>query len=597
MPSTFLGLNTAYSGLVAYQASLNVTGNNMANVDTDGYTRQQTTQTASTPLRTNTSYGMIGTGVTTTGISQIRDVYYDMKYWSNNCMYGEYSIKDYYMKQIQNYFLDNEDLEISGFNTLFSDMFSALEDCKNSGADISVRNQFIQAAQQLTEYFNSLSNNLLQIQEECNSLIKTKVDEVNTIAQKIAQLNKQINTVELTGATANELRDARNLLIDQLSAIGPVEVTETPVTDPNYPNMTTGANTYTVTFYGYTLVSTNNYNTLTVEARENKVNQTDADGLYEIKWSDGEDFVMQNKTNGELKALLEMRDGNNQENFTGTVASSTAAGGYYTSITVNVTGSTYTDISRCNLSEKGTIQIGNMEVEYDGFTYDSAAGTFTFNLASGSNLSDTIAIGGMNCSIGDSIDYMGIPYYMTQLNEFVRNFAEAFNEIHLTGEDLNGDAAGLFFVTTGEETALSDTDYYNMTAANIKVSAALLKDASLMATSTDISSGQDNTDLVDLLLKVKSDAGLVNFRGGSAEEFLQCLISDISLNTKTADSFSNNYKNIKETIKNQRLSISGVDNDEEGVNMVRFQNAYNYCAQMMQVMSEIYDRLILETGV
>lgn len=596
MPSTFLGLYTAYSGVVTYQAAINTTGNNMSNVETKGYTKQETTRTASNAIQTNASYGMIGTGVTTTGITQLRDTYYDTKYWTNSSKCGEYDIKDYFMEQVQSYFTDDKENGVSGFNTLFSNVFANLNSLKGNGADASKRNQFIQSAQELTEYFNTLSGNLTSLQKDCNTEIKNRVDEVNAIAKKIAALNKQINVIELTGARANELRDSRNLLIDELSKIGPVEVTETPITDTNYPEISTGANSYAVSFYGYSLVSSNDYNTLEAVPRTNKVNQTDAEGLYDLKWSNGLDFAAQSNQGGELKALFEMRDGNNEENFKGKMSTHTASGGFVTSITVSPTGSTFTDVSRCNLSAKGTITIDNMEVDYSSFTLN-ADGTYTFTLDPGKVPDSIVADGTSNCNTGESVDYMGIPYYMTQLNEFVRSFAEAFNTLHTTGEDSNGNAAGLFFVTTNEETSLTNSQYYNMTAANIKVSDALLNNADLMATTTDISQGKDKTDLVDKLLKIKTDESLVSFRGGSSEEFLQCIISDISVNTKSAETFSKNYKNLGNTITNQRLSISGVDNEEEGVNLVKFQHAFGLCSQMVQVMTEIYDRLILETGV
>ena len=87
------------------------------------------------------------------------------------------------------------------------------------------------------------------------------------------------------------------------------------------------------------------------------------------------------------------------------------------------------------------------------------------------------------------------------------------------------------------------------------------------------------------------------FRGAGANEFLQCLISDNSVDTEKASLFLKNYSNISETIVQKRMSISGVDEDEEALDMLKFQNAYNLASKMIQTMSEMYDRLILETGV
>ena len=231
LPSQFFGLNIAYSGLTASNAALNTTGNNISNVETEGYSRQKVTQQAYDALRTFTTYGCAGAGVDTIAIERIRDEFYDVKYWNNNASLGEYDVKQYYMNQIETYFTDDDKLE--GFNTIFNKMMNALSEVKKNAGDDTTKTQFIGFANNLTEYFNSMSANLEEIQKDINSEIKNKVDEVNTLGEQIAALNKQINVIELTGSIANELRDKRALLVDQLSLVTNVETEEIPVTDSN----------------------------------------------------------------------------------------------------------------------------------------------------------------------------------------------------------------------------------------------------------------------------------------------------------------------------------------------------------------------------
>ena len=97
--------------------------------------------------------------------------------------------------------------------------------------------------------------------------------------------------------------------------------------------------------------------------------------------------------------------------------------------------------------------------------------------------------------------------------------------------------------------------------------------------------------------KLVSDSGRIGFRGGSASEFLQALLSDVALNASRANSGQTYYTTMSGTIDNQRLSVSGVDSDEEAVSLVRYQNSYNLASKMIQTFTEIYDRLILQTGV
>ena len=117
MPSTFFGLNTAYTGLIASNASINTAGNNIANVETKGYSRQTVTQQASDAIRTHTTYGCAGAGVDTKSIDRNRDAFYDFKYWNNNDKVGEYGEKEYYMKQIEDLFAD-DNKTIKGFTTV-----------------------------------------------------------------------------------------------------------------------------------------------------------------------------------------------------------------------------------------------------------------------------------------------------------------------------------------------------------------------------------------------------------------------------------------------------------------------------------------------
>lgn len=124
MPSTFFGLNIASSGLSAYQVALNTTANNIANVQTTGYSRQQSNRVASDALLVHQQYGAVGTGVTTVSVKQIRNQYYDTKYWYNQSSVGLYETKLSYLQQIENYFID--DSSSKGFTTILNTMFNSL---------------------------------------------------------------------------------------------------------------------------------------------------------------------------------------------------------------------------------------------------------------------------------------------------------------------------------------------------------------------------------------------------------------------------------------------------------------------------------------
>ena len=626
MPSTFFGLNIASSGLSAYQVALNTTANNIANVQTTGYSRQQSNRVASDALLVHQQYGAVGSGVTTLSVKQIRNQYYDTKYWYNQSSVGLYETKLSYLQQIENYFID--DSSSKGFTTILNTMFNSLDTLKNNASDVNTRQQFIGSAQNLATYFNSVSEGLTDIQKGTNDEIKSTVQNINAIAEKIAVLNKQINVIEIQGGYANELRDQRALLIDELSEIVPTEVSEVPITDTNHPDEPTGANYYTVKIGGQVLVDTYNYETLECKAREYKVNQTDATGLYDIKWSKtGNTFNAGGSSmSGTLKALFDIRDGNNGECFKGTVSeiSKNQTSGK-NEVTIDVSASYLKDLNKSTLPDKGgVIQIGNQEYYYDTFKAvygaDGKIEKYVFEISDDLNKNsrqpadDRI---GKEAQIGVSIDYQGVPYYQQQLNEWVRTYAQAFNKI-LTGQDAvdgYGNAADILFVaneatdvtqrkfvtsrnqTPGATVSSTDDTYYYLTATNFAINKEMLDDPQLLATHTGAGTGPEGYDLVKDLIDLQTNKDKMSFRGCSARDFLQCVLSDVSLNASSANTFSASYQNIAKTIDTQRLSVSGVDTEEESLNLVQYQRAYNLASQMIQVLTEVYDRLILQTGV
>ena len=639
MPSQFFGLNIAYTGLLASNAAMNTTSNNIANVQTEGYSRQQVTQQAANALRVFQTYGCAGAGVETLAIERVRDEFYDGRYWDNNALLGEYDMKQYYMQQLETYF--DDDGKSTGFKTNFDQlMITGLQALLKDPNSATAKSQFVGYAGALTDYFNGMAGNLEKVQKDINQEIKLKVDQINSLAGEIASLNKQINTIELAGTKANELRDRRTLLIDELSKIVDVEVKETPIIDANNENRETGANRYMVKIAGgQMLVDGSDYNGLECVARTSyeKVNQTDIDGLYEIYWSDGQKFNLYNASmGGDLAGLIQMRDGNNGENFTGEITATgtttDADGKTHDTVTVKVTKAYLQDLNKCNLSDQGgVIDLGNQEFYYDSWEYTceyDANGnptyTYTFTLSDSEKnprgiTNDRV---GKKAEIGTDLSYQGIPYYMNQMNEWIRTFSQKFNDILTSGYSGNGDPGVKMFTgnkaTGGEQFLLDDAakrydkqekknskvtvkvnddSYYRLTAKNFDILDAMEQDPSLMANRKNASDGVEQNDLLNDLKNLATDKSKMSFRGCNASEFLQCILSDVALNASRANTFYASFKDISNTIDNQRISISGVDEDEEAVNLVKYQNGYNLASKMIQTLTEIYDRLILETGV
>ena len=136
-----------------------------------------------------------------------------------------------------------------------------------------------------------------------------------------------------------------------------------------------------------------------------------------------------------------------------------------------------------------------------------------------------------------------------------------------------------------------------MTAKNFTVDMDMLLNPMLFATKGIQSNGVESSDVAEKLLAMFSDKDTLSFRGGAANEFLDCILADMALSANSANTFATTYESLKLTINNQRTSISGVDTDEEAVNLVKFQNGYNLASKVIQTMTEMLDRLITQTGV
>lgn len=608
MPSTFFGLTIASSGLRAANAALNTTGNNISNASTEGYSRQNVVTEAANALRVFAAYGCAGAGVETIAIERIRDQFYDNKYRENESRLGEFDVKAYYMRTIENYLTDNN---VTGFKTIFNTMSNALEEITKNSSSTSTKAQYVSSVKALTDYFNNMYGNMQNIQADVNDEIKMRVDKINSLAQDLATVNKQISVIELTGVVANELRDKRDVMLDELSAIVDINVQEIPILDG--AGNESGAYRCIVRIAGgQILTDHDDYRQLECVAREpeEKVNQTDMDGLYDIRWTDGIEFGLYNASmGGELKGLIQMRDGNNGEYFNGTVDAT-----YYnketTKVVISTTDEYLSSMNKCNLSDTGgRIEIGSQIYYYTDWTYEGD-GKYTFTIDN--EKSDEPLISnkiGKEVSVGAEIKYQGVPYYMQQMNEWLRDFSKAINGIFTEGVTEEGLDAGTlitadYLASTGQytEAELNDSKrngkgYYYMTAGNVAIAEEIIKDPSLLGTRSDPTNGVEECEQVKKVISLISDKNQFSFRGRDAGGFLECVLDDAALSAENAETFYTTYLSLETSIDNQRISVSGVDEDEEAVSLVKYQNSYTLASKMISVLTEVYDKLILDTGV
>jgi flagellar hook-associated protein 1 FlgK len=287
MGSTFGGIELGKRALQVQKKSLDVTGHNISNANTEGYSRQEVIQSTTRPhtIYHGTGAGQVGTGVKIDQIRRIRNNFVDSQIREETSALGKWEMKRDALEEIELVF--NEPSDNSLRNTL-DEFWGSLQELNNNPESQAVRATVRQRALSVTDTFNHIDNQLRDYRLSLNDRIKTKADDINSYAQQIADLNKQIARVESMNQEPNDLRDKRDLLIDKLSKITTVQTSEVD------------NGTIAVSIEGQSLVWHDKANALKVEE------DTENSNLAVVKWSNNDSSA--EFGDGEIKGLLESRD-------------------------------------------------------------------------------------------------------------------------------------------------------------------------------------------------------------------------------------------------------------------------------------------------
>ena len=291
MGSTFGGLNIMTLGMSAQQLSQNTTGHNVANASTEGYSRQTVNLVTTTPQQIYTANGMsmAGTGVTTASITRARDFLVDTQYWQKNSTKNYWSTQGDVLAKVESVFNDTKNTGIQNAIELFH---TALGTLASDASEDSARTAAREAANALVETLQTSGNNLVSQANDASSRIDTQITQVNSLSKQIAALNKQIVSQEATGATANDLRDQRDKLVDELSVLTEVNVSEEK--NGSYTVIISG---------GVSLVQGDHATDLTVEHEKNTPYGYDTTKVTTLNGT-----VNVNFKNGSIASLTDLRD-------------------------------------------------------------------------------------------------------------------------------------------------------------------------------------------------------------------------------------------------------------------------------------------------
>lgn len=522
MRSTFAGFTTATLALNASHRALEVTGQNIANINTPGYTRQRL-DVQSLYLRGGEFYNShpnarIGFGVEITGVSQLRDPFLDIQYRNQMAKLGTTDAQVSGYEKLAN-ILDETNRD--GIKNALIDLNSQLQKLAQNPNSKEYDSMVRSSSQILLNLFHQNATDLQEVRTDLtNEFRDTTVKDLNKILENIAELNESIKNSQILGNPALELKDERNELIDELSSYLPITT--------KYRDHDLGA--------GFTVEELDIYFT---DTEGNKFKLI-SDNLFGSFTADTE----------EQPAKLSLTDayGKGAEEITETLGDGVL---------------------------KGTLDILNKSGGFDN----------------------------------PPSNVKGLGYYEKSLDALVAKFAETFNELNAekdengvvtklnplfdsTEKDQNGNP---IFTASGIKIAdgWANGDY-GITTSNVMVPNG-------EGESADGSGATADENVLRMIKAMDADQeftvdGQVFYKGN----FYNCFVNMeniLNIDLKAGNNTLDNKITVINQTSDLKDSISGVSLDEEGINLLHYQQSYSAAARLMTTLDEALDKLINGTGV
>lgn len=464
-------LNMARAGMSAQQLAIQITSQNISNASTEGYSKQRVELATSLP--TVFPYGSVGTGVDVKTIARARDMMLDTSYRGSSSAKSQADASASALDQIQSVFGEPSD---TGLSATLDAFWSAWDTLSTDPTNSSAKSVVLQTGTAVASTLNRVAKQIDQIDQNNRESMNADVNQANSLTQQIAAYNKQIVAAESNGQPANDLRDARDRLLDQFSNLVGGQVVE--------------------------------------------------------------------RANG--------------------------------SVGVYVAGRLVVDAATAK-----PLQMNDGQPPYVSF-----AGS-------------TESLAGVGGKLGGEIDLSvnRIPSVMTKLDALAKGVVQSVNAVHITGTTFTGTpavagAAGNFFQVTNPVPASGDP---YLTARGIKVA---LTDASQVAASGAAATGPGDNGTASALAALRTTSVAITDASGTTLDtnplstFYQSIVGDVATSTKQAQDDSTVQSTLASNADQRRQSVSGVSTDEELINLIQHQHAYQAAARLVSTVGDMLDTLV-----
>ena len=570
-------LHVGKQALLTHQEALNVTAHNIANVNTPGYSRQRVVMETTTPITTGA--GQVGSGVTVSGIERVYDRYLNNQISNENETLGRWEAEKGGVERVEVVFNETSGY---GLNAAMSEFWNGWQDLANNPSGHTERETLLAKGETLADNFQQSYNDLSAIRTELDNSISQTVGQINVKADQIADLNQKIVQIEANGDTANDYRDERDLALKELSLMIDITASE----------QNSGSVTVTLGD-GENLVEGSTASDLST--------MTNSAGFRDVVWDSAPTTSINSDiSGGKLKGWLEVRDVTipgyleNMENLVNSIkgveatkvtakaASDLTGGEYFTLSSPTTDYYVWYDIK--DGSADPSI-VGSTGIEVDILATDTAEQVATKTAAAiaaeadfdappptGTTLTITNVVAGAvtDSAVGTS------GFTISKLTDG----GNGVNTFHRDGFGI--DAANS-----------TDNDFFTGTLGgnDFGVDSDISGDVNKIAASGTLAGVPgDNSNAISIANL--QNTLTMNSNTDTFDDYYNSVVSSVGREVQQANSRYDHQYSMVAYLDNYRESISGVSLDEEMLNMLQFESAYEAAAKLISKVDEMLQTLM-----
>lgn len=637
--NTFMGLEIGRRGIVTQQTALNITGHNITNANTEGYSRQAANIVTASPWHApvtigSNRVGQLGTGSTIADIQRYRDSFIDAQIRNESRTGGYWKSLEESLSQMEVILNEPSD---EGLRGVMDDFWEAWQDLSANPESESARSIVKESGAAMAEAFHHTFQQLTDLREDVNASVKVDVEQINSLAEQIAALNRQIVGITVAGKQPNDLMDRRDVLIDQLSELADIKI----YNESSYEKQTDEGTE--LVYYGSVAIQMGGR--MLVQGGETcKLGvEQDTQGMYLVTWADTQ--AKADIQGGELRGLLDIRG----QTSSSKEGSSSEYKEIIPTLLDNLNKLAENIILKTNEIQRSGYSLNNQSGFPDGnnFFSEDVPAYFDGNWANFIQIDDSIEEdvkniaaasnrtwddSGNKINFGDGSNALLIAQLKQDYNQQLYSVTSTTGLntlLTLPSSTISGylsinykNAQGIAQAPVSIYLAAPTEAYQDMqelasaiqaqldanaTLTNAKIAVKVRCDGNNLCfySSSDKFSGVSDgngTPGSELLGGATFGTVSASFSGSlvkdvTNDDFWRAICADTGVQSQEAQRMVANQDQLIGELEAKRQSLSGVSLDEEMTNMIQYQHAYNAASRLITTIDEELNQIINQMGL